>query len=245
MILRLKRNVKPKAKLFLFFIDRIPLLAYNKAEVKKMRDTKQREVFARNLNQYMKSRGVEQADIVMALGITASTVSDWVRGKKYPRVDAMQRLADFFGILLSDLTKEDTLENKREGYRIPVFGSIPAGIPWEAIEDIEDYEEIPADWTRGGKEYFALRVKGDSMYPRYEDGDVVIFRKSDTCESGQDCAVMVDSADATFKRVRITPTGVTLQPLNPEYDPLTFSNREVMELPVRILGVVVELRRTL
>lgn len=66
----------------------------------------QRIVFVKNLNRYMTILGVDQTDIVNALGISASTVSDWVTGKKYPRVDSMQRLADFLGVLLSDLTVE-------------------------------------------------------------------------------------------------------------------------------------------
>ncbi len=66
----------------------------------------QRIVFVNNLQRYMKMRGVDQADIVNALAVSASTVSDWATGKKYPRVDSMQRLADFLGVLLSDLTSE-------------------------------------------------------------------------------------------------------------------------------------------
>ena len=76
-----------------------------------MNDTKQRDVFARNLQDYMKKRGVEQVDIVTKLEITASTVSDWCKGKKYPRVDAMQKLADFLGCRISDLTSEEPAQN--------------------------------------------------------------------------------------------------------------------------------------
>lgn len=68
----------------------------------------QRKVFVRNLKKYMNSRGVEQADIVAALNITASTVSDWVKGKSYPRVDAMQRIAEFLKVSISDLTSDDS-----------------------------------------------------------------------------------------------------------------------------------------
>ena len=149
----------------------------------------QREIFVNNLRYYMKIRGIEQNDIVNALDITASTVSDWVNGKKYPRVDSMQKLADYLGVVLSDLTS-DSNDKTVKSVRMPVLGTIPAGIPIEAIEDIIDWEEIPIEMTKGGKEYFALQIRGDSMYPRYEDEDVVIFRKQDTCENGQDCAVM-------------------------------------------------------
>lgn len=72
----------------------------------------QRIVFANNLQRYMKMRGVDQADIVNALAVSASTVSDWATGKKYPRVDSMQRLADFLGVLLSDLTVEDSRKSE-------------------------------------------------------------------------------------------------------------------------------------
>jgi len=62
-----------------------------------------REVFARNLRRYMKLNGIEQVTIAERLDVAASTVSDWVNGNKYPRVDAMQQLADMFGVVVSDL----------------------------------------------------------------------------------------------------------------------------------------------
>lgn len=216
----------------------------------------------------MRLKGIDQKDIAAAVNVSTATVSDWCNGKKYPRVDAMQRLSDFLGVYMSDLISET---RNSDGYishagnnaynpvgmhlgmfsdhaapssiRVPVLGSIPAGIPMEAIQDILDWEEIPAEWARGGKEYFALKVSGDSMYPRYEAGDVIIVHKQDTCESGQDCVVMVNGDDATFKRVKLMDNGLMLQPINPSYDPLVFTAAQVASLPVRILGVAVQLRR--
>ena len=129
-------------------------------------------------------------------------------------------------------------------YRIPVLGTIPAGIPLEAIEDIQDWEEIPAAWGSGDRQYFGLRVKGDSMYPRYLDGDTVILRKETTCESGDDCAVLVNGEGATIKQViRKGDGSLELRPTNPAYPPRIYSPAEVESLPVQIIGVVVELRR--
>lgn len=65
-----------------------------------------KRIFAKNLNYYMTTNNKNQSDLVTDLGLTASTVSDWANGKKYPRVDKMQLLADYFGILKSDLTEE-------------------------------------------------------------------------------------------------------------------------------------------
>ena len=67
----------------------------------------QRDVFVKNLREAMNARGVTQTDIVSALQTSTSTVSDWVSGKRYPRIDAMQRLADYLGVLVSDLTREE------------------------------------------------------------------------------------------------------------------------------------------
>ena len=72
-----------------------------------------REIFVENLTRLMRERGIEQSDIVAALGFTASTVSDWVNGKKYPRVDRMQMLADFFGVPMSVLTIQQSPNRDR------------------------------------------------------------------------------------------------------------------------------------
>lgn len=129
--------------------------------------------------------------------------------------------------------------------RIPVLGKIPAGIPLEAIEDIIDYEEIPQSLLSGGREYFALEVKGDSMWPDYLPGDVVIVRKQPVCNSGDDCIVYVNGYDATLKQVRLNEAdhSLTIVPRNQSYPPRTYTQEEIQTLPVTIAGVIVELRR--
>lgn len=174
-----------------------------------------------------------------------------------PSLDKLGSIAEVMGLTLTellsmaddmpvDVSQQAATFRPRANIRpirVPVLGTIPAGIPLEAIEDVIDQEEIPADMARGGKEYIGLKVSGDSMSPVYLDGDVLILRVQDTCESGQDCAVMVNGEDATFKRVYLHGDGITLQPLNPVYTPIHYTAQEVNDLPVRILGVVVELRR--
>ena len=120
------------------------------------------------------------------------------------------------------------------------------GIPIEAIEDITDFEEIPAVWLNSDKQFFALTIKGNSMAPVYQTGDVVIFERASDCESGSHCAVMVNGDDVTFKKVIKTEAGVVLQPLNEEdYEPKFYSNKEIKELPLRIVGIAKEIRRKL
>ncbi len=136
-------------------------------------------------------------------------------------------------------------ENKKENNTamVLVYGTIPAGVPMECIEDIIDTEEIDADMLKGGKQYFGLKVKGDSMYPEYLDGDTLILLKQEDCESGEDCVVMVNGNDGTFKRVFKNENGIILQPLNNSYQPMIYTNEQIENLPVRIIGVVDEIRR--
>lgn len=124
-----------------------------------------------------------------------------------------------------------------------IYGTIPAGIPMEMIEDIIDTEEIDANMLKGGKEYFGLKIKGNSMSPEYLDGDTIILEKIDDVESGTDAVVMVNGNDGTFKRVFKNENGIILQPLNPEFQPMIYTNEQIEKLPIRVIGKVVELRR--
>lgn len=196
------------------------------------------------LKEAREKAGYSQKQVALMLGIKGPSVSNWERGKTSPTHENLVRLAALYHVSMDYIVGHDTEpEPSSQAVRIPVLGTIPAGVPIEAIEDILDWEEIPADWTRGGKEYFALRVTGSSMYPEYRDGDVIVLRKQETCETGQDCAVMVNGDDATFKRVKWSERGVMLQAINPDYESYIFTHAEWAEKNGRILGVVVELRR--
>ena len=209
-------------------------------------------IVAERLKEAMEKRGLKQIDLVTRTGIGKSSISTYLVGSYIPKQTNLYKLANVLEVnpawlmgehVPMDNSASSVVYSSVDVIRVPILGTIPAGVPLEAIEDIVDWEEIPASMARGGKEFFGLKVTGDSMSPRYENGDVLILRKQDCCESGQDCAVMVGRDDATFKRVRFGPSGVTLHPLNPNYETYHYTNQEVVDLPVRILGVVVEMRR--
>ena len=194
------------------------------------------EIFIKNLNFYMKKKGYNKTDLSNASGIKYPSIFDWYTGRNYPNRNSMQKVADAL-----DTTVENLKSNPNN--RVAVLGRIPAGIPIEAIEEILDYEELSDKLVASGKEFFALKISGDSMFPDYLDGDVVIFEKSSDCESGQKCAVMVNGDDATFKKVMKNENGIILQPLNPKYDVIPFTNDEIINKPVRIIGIAREIRR--
>lgn len=128
-----------------------------------------------------------------------------------------------------------------EGIKINVLGRVAADIPIEAIEDVIDTEEITAEMAKTG-EFFGLQIHGDSMEPRIYENDVVIVRKQEDAENGDIVIAMINGNDATCKRLIKYAGGISLVSLNAKYAPMTFSNKEILEKPVRILGKVVELR---
>lgn len=201
------------------------------------------------LKELRRKKGLSQSELAKKINVAQNTVSNWENGNRIIDSEKAIAIAEFFGVT-TDYLLGNSIDNNTEPIslpqdiiKIPVLGRIPAGIPMEAIEDVLEYIDIPEDMTRGGKEFFALKLHGDSMYPKYLDGDIVIFEKSETCETGNDCAVMVNGDDATFKRIERKESGIVVKPLNPEYETLFFTNEEVENIPIRIIGVAVELRR--
>lgn len=190
----------------------------------------------RRIKSKRKEFKLTQQELAEKSNISRSYLSDLENGRYNPSIETLTDIVKVLGMDIEAFFNDDISER---AHRINVYGSIPAGIPIEAIEDIIGWEEIPKDWLKGGKEYIALIVEGDSMYPKYLDGDTIIVRLQPDCETGEDCVCYVNGYDATLKRVKKDVNTITLQPLNPNYPPQTYSHPG----EVTILGVVKELRR--
>lgn len=207
-----------------------------------------KKAFSENLRRYMKLYEKSRSDICKDLGFAYTTFTSWETGTNYPRIDKIEMLANYFGIEKSDLienkSQEESPPHHAKGIRIPVLGRVAAGIPIEAIEDIDEWEEIPEAMAKNG-EYFALRIKGESMSPKLQPGDIVIVKKQNDVDTGDTAIVLVNGNDATVKQIKKTETGIMLVGLNVEvYQPHFYSNKEIEELPVKIIGKVVESRHT-
>lgn len=186
--------------------------------------------------------GISQQKLADAMGVSRSTVAMWETNQSQPDNESLRRLALLFDCTVDYLLGiEDVSAASTKGIKIPVLGTVAAGIPIEAIQDIIDYEEIPEAMAKKG-EYFGLKIKGSSMEPKISENDVVIVRKQEDIENGDIAIVIVNGNDATCKKISKQPSGITLIPLNPSYEPIFYSNEEINTLPVRILGKVVELR---
>ena len=206
------------------------------------------------LKKIRKSKDLSLRQVDYKSDVSFSHLSMIENGSRKPSPLTLKELAKIYNLDYIDLYEKagylDLAEKERLGTKnssssavVFVYGTIPAGIPMECIEDIIDTEEIPSDMLKGGKQYFGLKIKGNSMYPEYLDGDTIILEKVDNCENGQDCVVMVNGNDGTFKRVFKNENGIILQPLNNEFQPMVYSNEQIKNLPVKVIGKVVELRR--
>lgn len=201
-------------------------------------------MFKKNFIKICIDRGVNPTTVCSQIGISKSNFSNWT-DETVPRRTTLQKIADYFNIpvesLLSDDCEAVPVEKERKRNLIPVLGNVAAGIPIEAITDIEDYEEIDDTLAASGK-YVALRIHGDSMQPRMVDGDVVIVRLQQDIDTGDIAVVMVNGGSATCKKIKRSQEGLVLISLNPIYEPMFFTWKQVEDLPVTIFGKVVELR---
>lgn len=205
-----------------------------------------------NIGERIKFKRLEKdmtlEDLAKITGVSKPTIFRYESGeiKNIPS-DKIEKLAQGLNVSPGYLMgwEDDTLPSniipvKKGTRKIPVLGSIAAGQPIEAIEDIVDYVYIPEAWK---DDFIALKIDGNSMSPTIPNGATVIIRLQDDAESGDIVAVYINGYDATCKRLKkIEAGGIVLISLNPDYEPMAYTNKEVLELPIRILGKVVEVR---
>lgn len=201
-------------------------------------------MFTNRLKQARMRSGISQKSLAEQLHISQQAYAKYETGASSPNPEMLGRIASILNVSTDELIGIGSIRRPKTKKTIPVLGQIPAGIPIEAIEDVLDYEDLSEQEAADGFEYFGLRIKGNSMYPEYQDGDTIIVRRQDTAETGDDAVVMVNGYDATFKRIKRSADGIILMPINTtDFEPTFYSNAQIESLPIRVLGICVELRR--
>ncbi len=199
------------------------------------------DIFSKNLRHYLKKTGTSQNELARIIDVSPTSVNNWCNGYKTPRMDKVDKICAYFHITRADLMQEQA-SDKPKGVRIPVLGNVVAGVPIDAIEEFLDWEEITPELAETG-DFFALKIKGDSMEPRIVEGDVVIVKMQSTADTGDVVIAMVNGDDACCKRFIKHDEGITLQSFNPSYTPMFFTKKEIESLPVTIIGKVIENRQ--
>lgn len=203
--------------------------------------------FYQILQEIMTQQKLSIAQLSAKCGIPDSTLRSIIARKSDKvALDIAFKLSNGLGISLEYLNGDTNLEATEDSYSFPIIGDVAAGYDCPAIEEYTgEYEHIPAAWLRGRSrdDFFVLRVKGDSMYPDYQDGDRVLVQRQDIVESGAIAVVIYDSENATLKKVKYyrEKNYMELIPLNREYAPKRIEKADLNQC--RILGEVRRLIR--
>lgn len=202
-------------------------------------------MFAERLKELRKKSKMTQIEFAKKFNIANGTVGNWESGNRQPDYDTINKIADYFNVTVDYLLgrESSSTPTTKDSIKVPVLGYVAAGIPIEAIENILDYEELDPSEFNPSYQYFGLKIKGDSMAPKIQDGDVVIVRSQSQIESGEIAIVCINGDNATCKQIKRHEDGISLIPFNASYDVKFYTNKEISELPITILGKVMELRR--
>ena len=186
------------------------------------------------LKELREKRELFQSDIAKLLGISTPAYSYYEANKRNMSAKTAKKLAEFFIVSVDYLLGIDS-NNKQ---LLPVLGTVKAGYNYLAEQNIIDYINPYMDMAEP-ENYFGLLVKGDSMSPKFDDGDYVIVHKTDGCfESGKICVVLINGDEATIKKVVKTEKGIELYAFNPYYPMKKYTFDEIKTLEIKIIGVV-------
>lgn len=206
-----------------------------------MREYTQVSSFAERLKYMREKNKVSLADLALKVGVSAASLNRYEQGQREPKYDVISRVSAYFGVGPMWMMGYDAPQqhNAIKGIRIPVLGTVHAGVPIDAVEDVLGYEEITPQMAMTG-EFFGLIVRGDCMEPRFRDGDTVIVRQQNDAESGDIVVALIRESEAEIRKLAKYENGsVALVPTNSAYPPAVFGAGDP---DLAIVGKVVELR---
>ncbi len=155
--------------------------------------------------------------------------------------DLLNMLDETQEFIVNNDTKINNFENSV--ISIPILDTVKAGYDYLTQENWIGTIDVETSLVGNGEDYFALRVHGDSMSPSLIENDIVIIKKQNDFENGDIVVAIINDNEVTIKKGRKNKAGIYLQPLNTAYEPLIFTNEEIKNIPILIVGVVKQLKR--
>lgn len=190
------------------------------------------EKFAERLMQLMADNNDTIYSLAEYLHLSPSAISRYTSANMTPKILTIEVIATKYSVNPTWLMGADVnkyIESVKVSKPVPIIGTIAAGLPILAQQNIESFEYVPEDVNVD----FCLRVKGDSMIgARIMDGDIVFIRQQPDVETGEIAAVMVNGEDATLKRVYRYNGTVVLRSENSSFPEQVYSRKD----NVTILG---------
>ncbi|WP_312458476.1 MULTISPECIES: XRE family transcriptional regulator [Proteiniclasticum] len=208
------------------------------------------------------SRGLSQRGLAMKMGVSHSTISKIENGERSPKLELLMKYSDalkvdltylvvhskgdYMNPIIPKMNEEDRLKFEDElinvdlDIKVPIVGTVKAGTPILAVENIEDHVLVDRNRLPKNKTYYALKVKGDSMDKVFKEGSIIIVEKTDLVDNKDIAVVGINGNEATVKRVMFSDDDhIALIPesFNPAH------TTQVIFMPdseVHILGKVIQ-----
>lgn len=209
------------------------------------------ETFQSRLATALRIRNMKPVELHEKTDISESLISKYLSGNAIARQRKLSILSEALNVnpvwlMGYNVPMENNIPTDELGnpvVDIPLLGFVKAGYDSLAQENWLGTIKVETSLVGTGSEYFALKVKGDSMAPVFLEGDIVIVHKQNDCENNQIAIVIINGEEGTIKKVRKTDSGIILQPLNPVYAPMVFTIDEIKTVPISIVGIVKQLKR--
>ncbi len=226
--------------------------------------------FANRLKYAITIKNIKPIELSKKTNISKTNISCYMAGKYEAKQDGVKLLADALDVNpvwlmgydvpmekeeyitaeeLTDKSKYKKIINSDGSIsysivlKIPILGTVKAGYNWLAEENVIGYitdRDTIKDYEKNINEYYALKVRGESMLPLLSDGDLVIVHDQDDVESGQTAIILINGEEATIKKVIKTNEGIELHAMNPYYPVKKFTFEDMKHIPIKIIGRVKE-----
>lgn len=203
-------------------------------------------MFKNNFIKFCNNKGVPPTVVCQKLGLSSAAFSKWT-DESVPRKATLMKIADYFGITVEQLLAEPeeptripddslSLMEQRNVHMVPVYENAAAGFGALAIDNVVDYMPLYIAAPSEAAETICIKVRGDSMYPTIDNGDIIQVHKQTSVDSGSVAVVLLDGEDALVKKVVYGRDWIELHSFNPMYKTMRFNGRDVLR--VRVVGLV-------
>ncbi len=210
------------------------------------------ENFSKRFSELIKNSSIDISQLAKMLGIKSkSTIYRYMNGEMTPKIPTVKYASDIFNVNPLWLMGYDAPKYNNEKTKkldnlvspINILKTIKSDYDYLAPENIVGTINVEKSLVGNGEDYFALKIKGDSMSPVLMENDIAIIKKQENFESGNIVVAIVNHNEATIRKVRKNDTSILLQSFNPNYEPIVFTYDEMKTIPVTIIGVVKQLKR--
>lgn len=200
------------------------------------------------IKQLRQEKGLTQEELGKYIGVKKAAIMKYEKGNvKNMKRSSIETLSNLFNVSPSYLMCLDEPKTDKLGkpvVSVPLLGTVKPGYDYMSQENWEGSVEVDKDLIKDGSQYFALKVKGDSMFPVLIEDDIVVIKRQEDFENGDLVVAIVNGDEATIKKGKKSDNSICLQPLNTtKYDPFIFTYDEMKTIPVTIIGIVKQLKR--